>query len=71
MQCKQTQRFERRLKEAQEGNEIEVFMTYKQEIEAQKTRQMASKNEFIKKCCEHEIGQLKAEKDAIEQAVVG
>ena len=44
---KRTQRFERRLKDAQGGNEIEVLKTYKREIEKERTRQMASKNGFM------------------------
>ena len=68
---KRTQRFERGLKEAREGNEIEILMTYGQEIRAQKTRQMASKNAFIRTSCQQKIDQMKAEKYAIEQAVVG
>lgn len=68
---KRTQRFERRLKDAQEGNEIEVMKTYKREIEMQRTRMNASKNGFIRTCCQQEIDQLKAEKDAIEMEVVG
>ena len=35
---KHTQRFERRLRDAQGGNEIEVLKTYKHEIEMQRTR---------------------------------
>ena len=44
---KRTQRFERRLKDAKEGNEIEVLKGYKQEIEKQRIRMNASKNSFI------------------------
>ena len=58
---KRTQRFERRLKDAQGGNEIEL----------QKTRQMASKNGFVRTCCQQEIDQLTVERDAIEMEVVG
>ncbi len=68
---KRTQRFERRLKDAQEGNEIEILKTYKQEIRQLEIRRDASKNGFIKTCCQQEIDQLKAEKDAIEMEVVG
>ncbi|MBR1479242.1 MAG: hypothetical protein IJ608_14980 [Lachnospiraceae bacterium] len=68
---KRTQRFERRLKDAQDGNEIEVLKTYKHEIELQRTRQQASKNGFIRTACQQEIDQLTAEKDAIEMEVVG
>ena len=68
---KRTQRFERRLKEAKEGNEIEVLKTYKREIELQKTRQNASKNGFVRTCCQQEIDQLRDEMEAIEMEVVG
>ena len=64
---KRTQRFERRLKDAQVGNEIEVHKTYKREIREQEIRRDASKNGFI----QQEIDQLKAEMDAIEMEVVG
>ena len=68
---KRTQRFERRLAEAKDGNEIEVLKTYKREIELQRTRQMASKNGFVRTCCQQEIDQLTAEKNGIEQEVAG
>ena len=68
---KRTQRFERRLREAQEGNEIEVLKTYKREIEMERTRQMASRNGFVRTCCQQQIDQLAAEKDAIEMEVAG
>ena len=68
---KRTQRFERRLKDAQVGNEIEVHKTYKREIREQEIRRDASKNGFIRTCCQQEIDQLKAEMDAIEMEVVG
>ena len=68
---KRTQRFERRLAEAKDGNEIEVLKTYKHEIELQRTRQMASKNGFVRNCCQQEIDQLTAEKNGIEQEVAG
>lgn len=68
---KRTQRFERRLKDAKGGNEIEVLKAYKHEIEMQRTRQMASNNGFIRTCCQQEIDQLTAEKDAIEMETVG
>ncbi len=68
---KRTQRFERRLKDAQEGNEIEVLETYKREIDMQRKRMNATKNGLIKTCCRQEIDQLKSEKDAIEAEVVG
>ena len=68
---KRTQRFERRLKDAREGNEIEVLQTYKHEIEMQRTRMNASHNSFVRTCCKQEIDQLKAEHDAIEMEVAG
>ena len=68
---KRTQRFERRLKDVQEGNEIEVLETYEREIEMERTRMNATKNGFIKTCCMQEIDELKSEKDAIEVEVVG
>jgi len=68
---KKTQRFERRLKDAKSGNEIEVLKTYEHEIELQRTRQMASKNGFVRTCYQQEIDQLKAESDAIEMETVG
>ena len=61
---------ERQLAEARE-DAIEVMMTYKQEIEVQKTRMNASHNGFVRTCCRQTIDQLKAEKDAIEMEVVG
>ena len=67
---KKTQRYERRLAAARE-DAIEVMMTYKQEIEVQKTRMNASHNGFVRTCCQQEIDQLKAEKEAIEAEVVG
>ena len=68
---KRTQRFERRLAEAKDGNEIEVLKTYKHEIELQRTRQMASKNGFVRTCCQQEIDQLTEEKNRIEKEVIG
>ena len=68
---KKTQRYEHRLAAAREGDEISVLQTYKQEIENQKTRMNASYNGFVKTCCQQEIDQLRAEKEAIEAEVVG
>ena len=68
---KKTQRYERRLAAAREGDEISVVQPYKQEIEVQKTRMNASRNGFVRTCCQQEIDQLKAEKEAIEAEVVG
>ncbi len=64
-------RFERNLKDAQEGNEIEVLKAYDQKIREQKTRQNASKNGFIRTACQHEIDRLMDERNRIETAVVG
>lgn len=67
---KRTQRFERRLAAARE-DAIEVVKTYKREIEMQKARMNASHNGFIRTCCQQEIDQLRAEKDAIDAEVIG
>ena len=68
---KKTQRYERRLAAAKEGDEISVLQIYKQEIREQEIRRDASKNGFVKTCCQQEIDQLKAEKEAIEAEVIG
>lgn len=68
---KKTQRYERRLAAAREGDEISVLQTYKQEIEVQRMRMNASHNGFVRTCCQQEIDQLKAEKEAIEAEVIG
>lgn len=67
---KKTLRYEKRLEAARE-DAIEVMKTYKREIELERTRMNASKNGFIRICCQQNIDQLKAEKDAIEAEVVG
>ena len=67
---KKTQRFERRLAEARE-DAVEVMKTYKREIELEQTRMNASKNGFIRTCCQQNIDQLMAEKRAIEEVTVG
>lgn len=67
---KKTARYERMLKAAREDAR-EVMTWYKKEIELQRIRRDATKNGFIKTCCQQEIDQLKAEKDAIEAEVVG
>ena len=67
---KKTQRYERRLEAARE-DAIEVMKRYKREIELERVRMNASKNGFIRTCCQQNIDQLKAEKDAIEAEVVG
>ena len=68
---KKTQRYERRLAEAREGDLIKVLTEYKAEIAREKVRQNASHNAFVKTCCQQTIDQLMAEKRAIEEAVVG
>ena len=69
---KKTQRYERRRNTAaRKGDEINVLQTYKAEIEAQRARQRASHNGFVKTCCQQEIDQLIAEKRAIEEEFVG
>ena len=67
---KKTLRYEKRLAAAREDCR-EVMETYKREIELEKTRMNATKNGFIRACCQQNIDQLKAEKDAIEAEVVG
>ena len=37
----------------------------------QKTRMNASRNGFVRTCCQQEIDQLRAEKEAIEAEVIG
>ena len=68
---KKTQRYERRLVEAREGDLISVLTEYKTEIEREKARQNASHNAFVKTCCKQTIDQLMAEKRAIEAELVG
>lgn len=67
---KKTQRYEKRLAAAREDC-IEVMKTYKREIELERTRMNASKNGFIRTCCRQTIDQLTAEKNAIEEEIVG
>ena len=67
---KKTLRYEKRLEAAREDCR-EVMETYKREIELERVRMNASKNGFIRTCCQQNIDQLKAEKDAIEAEVVG
>ena len=68
---KKTQRCERRLAQAREGDLISVLNGYKAEIEREKARMRASHNGFVKECCQQTIDQLTAEKRAIEEVVVG
>lgn len=65
-----TQRFEKRLAEARE-DAIGVMRMYQAEIEKEKARQRASRNGFVRQCCQQAIDQLTAEKKAIEAEVVG
>ena len=67
---KKTQRFEKRLAAAREDAR-EVMETYKREIELERTRMKASKNGFVRQCCQKTIDQLKSEKDAIDMEVMG
>jgi len=66
---KKTQRYERRLAEAREGDLISVLTEYKTEISREQTRMNASHNEFVKTRCQH-IDQLMSEKNTIETEVV-
>ena len=68
---KKTQRYERRLAEAREGDLISVLTEYKTEIARETARQNASHNSFVKTCCQQTIDQLTAEKRAIEAELVG
>ena len=68
---KKTQRYEKRLAAAREGDLISVLTEYKTEIERERTRQNASHNTFVKTCCQQTIDQLMAERRAIEAEVVG
>ena len=67
---KKTLRYEKRLEAAREDCR-EVMMTYKKEIELERMRMNASHNGFVRQCCQQNIDQLKAEKEAIEMEVVG
>ena len=67
---KKTQRFEKRLAAARE-NCREVMETYKREIREQESRMKSSKNGFVRACCQQTIDQLRAEKAAIEEEIVG
>lgn len=64
------QRFEKRLAEARQ-DAIGVMKMYQAEIEKEKARQRASRNGFVRQCCQQTIDQLTAEKRAIEEEVVG
>lgn len=67
---KMTRRFEKRLAAAREDCR-EVMETYKHEIELERVRMNASRNGFVRQCCQQTIDQLTAEKQAIEEEVVG
>ena len=67
---KKTGRYERCLAEARE-DAIGVLKLYQAEIEKEKARMNASRNDFVRTCCQQTIDQLTAEKRAIEQEVVG
>ena len=64
---KKTQRYERRLAEARNGDEINVLQTYEREINREQMRMDASRNDFVKVCCQQNIDQLRAEKNAIDE----
>ena len=66
---KKTQRYEKQLAAAREDCR-EVIETYKKEIELERMRMNTSRNGFVRTCCQQNIDQLKAEKDAIEMEVV-
>ena len=68
---KKTQRYENRVREAREGDLILVMRWYSDEIEKEQVRQRASRNGFVKTCCQQTIDQLMAEKRAIEEELVG
>jgi len=68
---KRTQRYENRVREAREGDLILVMRWYSEEIEKERSRQRASRNGFVRECCQQNIDQLSAEKRAIEEELVG
>ena len=68
---KRTQRYENRVREAREGDLILVMRWYSEEIEKERGRQRASRNGFVRECCQQTIDQLTAEKRAIEEELVG
>ena len=68
---KKTQRYENRVREAREGDLILVMRWYSEEIEKERMRQRTSRNGFVKTCCQQSIDQLSAEKQAIEEELVG
>ena len=68
---KKTQRYENRILEARDGDLILVMRWYSEEIEKERIRQRPSRNGFVKTCCQQTIDQLSAEKQAIEEELVG
>lgn len=59
-------RFEKDLKAAQEGNEIEVLTKRKAELDRLDKEGRACKNSFRKQCIAQEYTRLKAEYDKID-----
>ena len=68
---KVTQRYEKRYQEAKDGMASEVIRQYSAEIEAEKKRQMASRNSFVRTCCQQTMDQLSDERKAIEKVFIG
>lgn len=60
-------RFERDLKEALEGNEIEVLMRRKAEIERLTAEGKSCKNHFRMTCIAQEVAKLTKEYDLISE----
>ena len=60
-------RFERDLKEALDGNEIEVLKRRKAEIEKLTAEGKACKNSFRRTCIAHEVVRLTAEYKRISE----
>ncbi len=64
---KHTARFERRMQDAR-AELVEVMKTYKKEIAQETARRNGTRNSFVKACCQQNIDQLTAERDAIDAA---
>ncbi len=62
---KELTRFERDLKDALEGNEIEVLTKRKREIDRLETELRCTKNGFRRQCLTQEITRLKREYNEI------
>lgn len=60
-------RFERDLKDAQEGNEIEVMERRKAEIEKLEKAGRCEKNGFKRTCIAQELTRLKAEYSKLDE----